>query len=136
MTEDSTAELENACAAHLEQIENLIHAMGEGMEAIATNSIDDLRSSIARQEELCVSLAAGSVFLDGLQDGAPEVYWPSSMRMLLEEISNRRTAVGHLCQEYSALLGNSIKTASMLSALYRYHTQSDSCARKHSLWEI
>jgi hypothetical protein len=126
MSSDPTQPSRSSASLYLEQLEELIAEMSIGMEAIASNSVEALKRSVARQEALCASMSAAV-----LSEGHRLRELSHSPVPLGEEpvefgIWKSSTTIRQLNLEYDALLKHSGKTISMLSALCSNHTGTDS----------
>ena len=124
--------MEDNSVFYLQQLEELISEMSIGMDAIAANSVDKLKQSVACQEALCASMAATTI-ADGnrLRDLSQSAF-PLSEEGIELTIWNASNTIRQLNLQYDALLKQSGKTISLLAALCDNHT-----GRAHepqSLW--
>jgi uncharacterized membrane protein affecting hemolysin expression len=112
----------DSSSIYLKQLEQLIAEMSVGMEAIASNSVETLKESVARQEALCAAMAA-ALLDDGdrLRDLSHSAV-PLSEEPLELSIWQSSNTIRQLNLEYDALLRHSGKAISMLSALCSNHT--------------
>jgi hypothetical protein len=132
MTSETSQPIADPSNLYLEQLEELISEMNVGMQAIATNSVDVLRESIAKQESLCASLAAASLADDmRLQQlsQSPHPLGENDVDRMIWEASN---AVRQLNLHYAALLKHSGSTITVLSALCSNHTGTSN--EPHGPW--
>jgi hypothetical protein len=106
---------------YVKQLEALISEMNAGMTAVASNSLDTLKESIAKQEFLCANLAASGFADSRLKQlsQSPVPVSESAVEVTIIEASN---TIRQLNLQYAALLKHSGRTINLLSALCSSHT--------------
>jgi hypothetical protein len=118
---------------YLEQLRSLASEIDIAMGAIATNALTNLQNSIAKQENLCDSLA---IMANAASGGVKpsEFNLPSSIDIVVEErIRATIDSIRSLNLQYSFLLKHSGRSIAVLSSLCRSHTgQFDDLGRIRS----
>jgi hypothetical protein len=129
---------ENIGAAYLQQLRALASEIDVAMGAIATNTLTNLQTSVAKQETLCYSLAMmAKAAGNGLQSSENNL--PVCVDVLVEEkIRLTIGSIRNLNLQYAALLKHSGKSIAILASLCRSHTgQFDALGgmrSKHQTW--
>jgi hypothetical protein len=106
---------------YVKQLEELISEINLSMKAVANNSLDALKESIANQEFLCANLAA-SGFADGRLKQLSQSPLPVSESAIDITIFEASNTIRQLNLQYAALLKHSGRTINLLSALCSSHT--------------
>jgi hypothetical protein len=132
MSLDTIAPMHDNSLLYLQQLEDLISEMSNGMDAIASNSVDDLKRSVSCQEALCAGMAAATI-ADGnrLRDLSHSAL-PLSEEGIELTIWKASNTIRQLNLQYDALLKQSSKTVSLLAALCDNHTGR--ATEQQSLW--
>jgi len=122
MGTDTMPQVDDNSVLYLKQLEQLISEMNTGMEAIASNSVDKLKESVACQEALCASMAA-TVIADGdLLQSLSHTAIPFNEEGIELTIWKASNTIRQLNLQYDVLLRQSGKTISLLSALCDNHS--------------
>jgi hypothetical protein len=122
MSLDTVEPMDDNSVLYLQQLEELISEISCGMDAIASDSVDKLKRSVACQETLCANLAATSI-ADGhrLRDLSQSAV-PLSEEGMELTIWKASNTIRQLNLQYDALLKQSGKTIALLAALCDNHT--------------
>jgi hypothetical protein len=129
---------DDIAANYLLQLQDLAREITAATEAIATNKLSNLQSSIAKQEMLCSSLAIlGNQVGDGLGTSDALHHHPIDSE-IDSKIRAASKAVRELNLQYAALLKYSGKTIDVLLSLCRSRAGHFQEARgprlKHQTW--
>ena len=124
--------IDEQSVVYLQQLEELISEISNGMDAIASNSVHKLKQSVACQEALCAGMAAATI-ADGnrLRDLSHSAL-PLSEEGIELTIWKASNTIRQLNLQYDALLKQSSKTVSLLAALCDNHTGR--ATEQQSLW--
>ena len=121
MSPQASQPIADHSSLYLQQLEELIAEMSVGMEAIATNSLEALRESVAKQETLCSSPAASSLADDKRLRQLSQSSRHIGGNDVEETIWDASNTVRELNLHYAALLKHSGNTINVLSALCSNH---------------
>jgi hypothetical protein len=125
-------------AAYLKHLQMLASEIAVAISSIASNSLSRFQDSVAKQETLCSTLAI-------LSDSYKRGFRPPGQAVssyvdgpVEAEIRGATRLVRDLTSQYSVLLNQSSKTASLLISLCRSHTgqfqEAHGARRKHQTW--
>ncbi len=129
---ESAEPIEENSVLYLQQLENLISEMSNGMDAIASNSVERLRQSVACQEAFCASMAATSVADGNRLRELSRSALPLSEEGIELTIWKASNTIRQLNLQYDALLQQSGKTISLLASLCDNHRGRDTA--QSGLW--
>jgi hypothetical protein len=132
MSLSTIAQMDDNSVLYLQQLEDLISEMSNGMDAIASNSVDGLKRSIACQEALCANIAATSIADSNRLRDLSHSALPLSEEGVELTIWKASNTIRQLNLQYNALLKQSTKTVSLLAALCDNHTGR--ATEQPSLW--
>lgn len=120
-------------SAYLQQLQELASEISVATEAIASNALPRLQSSVSRQEMLCASLA------DMAKTMEPALRAPvaEATSAIDSEMQSRiQAATAALCDlnlKYAALLRHSGKSIALLSLLCKSHAGRIQEDRRHKV---
>ena len=132
MSLDTIAPMDDNSVLYLQQLEELISEMSNGMDAIASNSVDKLKRSVACQEALCASMTATTIADGNRLRNLSQSALPLSAEGIELTIWKASNTIRQLNLQYDALLKQSGKTISLLAALCDNHTGR--ATEQQSLW--
>jgi molybdopterin-biosynthesis enzyme MoeA-like protein len=127
---------EEQYALCLQRMQELISEMEMGIKALKCNSVKELNQHVARQQELCSALAASGI-LEGdwanKLSRVPDDSWGTALTSVMQ---NTADTIRNLNLQYSLLVKQSTKTANMLLALYRYHSNTSGNSRTQLSYKV
>ena len=121
MVTETLEERSLLAASYQQQLQALAYEMRVAMQAIASNSLQTLEASVAKQEMLCAALLKLAGRLEE-ELRSPESKRPFPDAPVEQRVINTSRAVQDLNSQYASLLKHSGRSIALLSSLCRSHT--------------
>jgi hypothetical protein len=138
MNDHALQSRDEIAVTYLQQMQELASEISAAMDAIASNALNKLQDSVARQEVLCAGLSAmANTVSEGFRSSDQPL--PSCTDSAVElKIRAASVAIRKLNLQYAALLQHSSRSIALLALLCRSYTGQIQEARgsrlKHQTW--
>jgi len=109
-------------ATYLQQLQALAAEISVATGAIAANALPSLQESVAKQEDLCASLASMADSVGGGFRSSEDPLRPSISPTIEAKIQAKIGTIRELNLQYAALLKHSGRTIAVLASLCRSYT--------------
>jgi len=123
---------------YLKHLHMLASEISIAISSIASNSLTSFQDSLAKQEELCFTLAALSNSRKKTASSAGRSASLCLIGSVDAEIRETIRQIRDLTRQYTIVLNQAIKTASLLISLCKSHTgefqETHGPRRKHQTW--
>jgi hypothetical protein len=124
--------------AYLWHLHMLASEISNAISLIASNSLSSFQDSLAKQEELCFTLAALSNSRKKSASASSGSEPLSLVGSVDAEIRETIRLIRNLTRQYAIVLNQAVKTASILISLCKSHTgefqEAHEPRRKHQTW--
>jgi hypothetical protein len=135
MTLNSFESRDQLASIYLAHLQMLATEISLAISSIASNSLSDFQECLAKQEALCSTLAALSA---SYKKAPSQALWPCLIGSSDAEIYETIRLIRDLTRQYTIVLNQATKTASLLISLFKGHTgkfqEAHEPRRKHQTW--
>jgi hypothetical protein len=138
MTSSALETHDHLQVAYLKHLHMLASEISNAISSIASNSLSRLQDSLAKQEELCFTLAALSNSRKKSESSPSRSETESLVGSVNAEIRETIRLIRDLTRQYTIVLNQAVKTASLLISLCKSHAgefqEAHEPRRKHQTW--